>query len=342
MMFRITIASVFALASAVVASAGQIQVGGGTGLTSSYVGAGDCGGNCTDQYNYDEVLFQGLDGTTPSPGTNYVQSGTTMNSTITDTSANAQANGNGAAGVTFAMINDGVDSLNCFAVVVGGGVCGASNNYWALAGNGNVQELTIPVGVYGVSQVWSMINSEDAGYATGDRSITMFLNFGTAGGTIEDTVRVNLTNTGDTSTGTGQIENAVLCSSYAPCDGVTTPASGPLQTTNPTALTNGAYTVQAYADYLYSIKYNGTGNLLVLNDQGLNLGTLNFAGVGTNLNTYLVNVQIEEVGNTSYPGEYSAVSALTVVTAAPEPSTVFMFLTGLGAIGFAGYRRRKA
>jgi hypothetical protein len=341
-MFRITIVSVFALAAAVAASAGQIQIGGLTGLTSSYVNTGNCGGNCTDQYNYDEVLFQGLDGTTPSPGTHYTQTGPTVNSTLTDTNANAQANGNGAAGIKFSMINDGVNGLNCTAIIVGGGVCNQSNNYWALAGDGNIQEMTIPVGVYGVSQVWSMINSEFAGDNSTDRSVTMFLNFGTAGGTIEDTVRVNLTNTNDTSTGSGQVGNAIICASIAPCSGVATPAGGPLQSTNPTTLTANGVSVSSYADNLYSIKYNGTGNLLVLNDQGLNLGTLNFAGVGTNLNTYLVNVEVEEVGNTSFPGEYAAVSALTVVTAAPEPSTVVMFLTGLGAIGFAGFSRRKA
>jgi hypothetical protein len=350
MMFRITIFSVFALASAVVASAGQIQVGGATGLTTSYVTNGGaspnnaCTGTCTDQNNYDEVLFQGLDGTTPAPGTHYSLGGPTVNSTITDTNANALAAS--PTGITFAMINDGTYE-NTSSCGVGALSCGTPNssNYWSLPGDGTLSTLTIPVDQYGVSQVWSMLDTDYAGASNGapaDRSITMFLDFGTAGGTIEDSVRVNFTNTGDNGTGTGQIESSILCTSIAPCDGIATPNTGPIQTTNPATLTANGVSVSASVDYLYSIKYAGTGNLLVLNDEGLNLGTINFAGIGTNLNTYLVDIRVVEEGNTNYASEIGAVSAVTVLTAAPEPSTVFMFLTGLGAIGFAGFRRRKA
>lgn len=345
MMFRITAFSVVALASAVVASAGQIQVGAGAGgvngLTTSYITVGGgspnnaCTSLCNDQNNYDEVLFENLNDAA-SPGVNYSISSATVNS-IQDTNANAQANGNGAAGITFALINDGVSGC--------ASQCGSSNNYWALAGNPSNQTLTIPVGIYGVSQVWSMINTDFAGASNGspaDRSITLFLDFGTSGGTIEDSVRVNFTNTGNNSTGTGQIQSSVLCTSIAPCNGVTNSNGGPLQSTNPTTLTANGVSVGSYADSLFGIKYNGTGNVLTLDDQGLNLGTINFPSVGTNLNTYLVDVRVVEEGNSNYVGEVGAVSALTVVTAAPEPSTVFMFLTGLGALGFARFRRRKA
>jgi len=344
MRFRITVISVFALASAIIASAGQIQVGAGVngvnGLTSSYVAGGNCGGNCTDQYNYDEVLFQGIAGTAPTPYTGYTTFGTPVGGAMNDSTAPALAADPGT-GVNFAMINDGSDATNCIsAVIVGGNVCGSTNNYWAIAGNGNSQTLTIPVDVYGVSQVWSMINSSMAGYPTNDRSITLFLNFGTQGGTIEDTVRVNFTNANDTGTGTGQIQNAVLCTTIAPCNGLTTPAGGPLQTTNPTTVTANGVSVGADADNIFA---NSSGNnTLVLDDQGLLLGSLVFPHIGTNLNTWLVNVEVVEEGNTNYAGEYGAVSALTVVTAAPEPSTVFMFLAGLGAIGFARFRRGKA
>jgi len=342
-MFRITIVSVFALASAVVASAGQIQVGGAGGLTSLYVGAGNCSGACSDQNNYDEVLFQNLDGGTPAPGTHYSLQGPTSNSTITDTNANAVAAN--PSGITFAMINDGTYNSGACGVSAQG--CGVpySSNYWSIPGDGTLSTLTIPVDAYGVSQVWSMLNTDFAGASNGtpaDRSITMFLDFGTSGGTIEDSVRVNFTNTGNNSTGTGQIQSAILCTSIAPCDGIANPNTGPIQATNPATLTANGVSVSASVDYLYSIKYAGTGNLLVLNDEGLNLGTINFAGVGTNLNTYLVDVRVVEEGNTSYTNEIGALSAVTVLTAAPEPSTVFMFLTGLGAIGFAGFRRRKA
>jgi hypothetical protein len=343
MMFRITIVSVFALASVMVASAGQFQVGGATGLTTSYIGSGNCGGGCNDQNNYDEVLFEGLDGTTPAPGSHYSLSGPTVNSTITDSNAAATAANPG--GITFAMINDGT-YLNTSSCGVGAQACGTPNssNYWSLNGGGNLQTLTIPVGQYGVNQVWTMLNTNFSGGSNGspiDRSFTEFLDFGTSGGTVEQSVRINFTNTGDNSTGTGQIQASILCTSIAPCNGIGTPNGGPLQT-NPQTLSNGGFTETVDADNLYGIKYNGTGNMLVLNDTGLLLGALNFPGIGSNLNLYLVDVRVEETGNSTYSNEYGAVSALTVVTAAPEPSTVVMFLAGLGAIGFAGFRRRKA
>jgi hypothetical protein len=336
--------SVVALASAMIASAGQIQIGGANGLTTSYIGSGNCGGNCTDQYNYDEVLFEGLAGTSPTPYTGYTTFGTPVGGTMKDSSAPALA-ADPVTGVTFAMINDGSDAVNCNrinAVIVGGNVCGSTNNYWALAGTGNLQTLTVPVNQYGVSQVWSMLNTNFAGAsnAPADRSFFEILNFGTSGGTIQSSVTVKFTNTGDTSSPTGQIQNAILCTTIMNCNDVTTPNGGPLQTTNPTTLTSNGVSVPADADNLFS---NSAGNdTLVLNDQGLLLGTLNLPGVGSNLNTYLVNVQFEETGNANYLGEYGAVSALTVVTASPEPSTVFMFLIGLGAIGFAHFRRSKA
>lgn len=324
-----------------VASAGQIQVGGTNGLTTSYIGSGNCGGNCSDQYNYDEVLFNNLAGTTPTPYSGYTTYGTPVGGTITDSTTPATTANPG--GITFNMINDGSETGECAVTPGVTGVCGTSNNFWALTGDNTLQTLTIPVGLLGVSQVWSMLNTDNAGAsnAPADRSYYEILNFGTSGGTILSTVTVKFVNTGDTSTPGGQIQSAILCTTITNCNGDATPNGGPLQTTNPTTLTSNGVSVSADADNVYA--YNNGGNTLVLNDTGLLLGTLNLSGGGTNLNNYLVNVQIEETGSTSYPNEFGAVSALTVVTAAtPEPSTVFMFLSGLGAIGFAGFRRRKA
>ena len=78
-------------------------------------------------------------------------------------------------------------------------------------------------------------------------------------------------------------------------------------------------------------------------DQGFLLGTLVLPNVGTNLNTYLENIKIQEQTGSAFHGnEALALSAITVNTAAPEPSTVIMFLTGLGAIGLTRFRRSKS
>ena len=336
-MFRIITVSVLALASVVIASAGQIQVGAGVngvnGLTTAYVGSGDCGGGCTDDYNYDEVLFSGLNNgsTTPKPYSTYSTTSANAGS-ITDPAAD------GGSGVKFAMINDGLNGAQ------------TSNDYWTLSA-ANTQSITVPVGVYGVGDVWTMLNTEFAGAQGGanpDRSLTLTFNFGTtANASTVDPVMIKFRNTFNSATPAGQAQNAIDCSPVTgACGSVATPASGPvIRATTVVPTSPGGLPAQTVdADNLFSYAYNSSGNgSLVLNDQGVFFSGLNLTALGaglTNLNTYLVSVTVLEVG--SSPGESAALSAMTVDTAAtPEPSTVFMLLTGLGAIGFAGFRRFK-
>lgn len=336
-MFRIAILSGLALASALVASAGQIQVGGANGLTTAYVGSGNCANACTDQYNYDEVLFNNSAGTTPTPYTGYntfaASAGTITDSTTPATTANP-------GGITFNMINDGTYTQNCDGQT---SVCYTSNNFWALEGNGAGQEITVPVDVYAVSQVWGLINSYAAGDLNSDRSTTEWFNFSaTPNGAVVATVRVNFTNTNSTTgSPTGQMQNSIICTTITSCQSLTDPNDGPLQTTNPTNTTANGVTVGVDADQVYSYPNSAGNNTLVLDDQGVLLGTLNLGGGYTNYNTYLQSVQVKEESPSGFPSEYDALSALTVVST-PEPATVVMFLTGLGAIGLAGFRRRKA
>jgi len=342
MKFRISIVAVLALGSAMVVSAGQIQVGGVNGLTTAYVGAGNCAGACNDQYNYDDVLFNGLTNgvTPPQPYTTYSTTAANVG-TITDGNSNATT-ADGPGGVTFAMINDGLNTNQCQ------GGCQTSNNYWTLGGfsanGGGNQTIKIPVGIYGVTDVWTMLNTVSAAAASaGDRSITVTLDFGpTAIGAVTDAVIIKLTNTNDIgSPGTGQSQNAIDCGAD-PCNGIVTPASGPMASS--TSITPPGFSaITAGTDNVFSYAYNSSGNgTLVLNDQGFLLGTMIFPAVGTNLNTYLENIKIQETGGAGFPGEKLALSAITVDTAAPEPSTVIMFLTGLGAIGLTRFRRGKS
>jgi hypothetical protein len=159
-------------------------------------------------------------------------------------------------------------------------------------------------------------------------------------------VMIKLRNSLNNTTPAGQSENAIDCSPVTgSCGSVATPASGPVMSTTTVVPTSpaGLPALTVDADNLFNYVYNSSGNgTLVLNDQGFFFSGLNLSALGaglTNLNTYLVSVTVSEVG--SSPGESAALSAITVDTT-PEPSTVFMLLTGLGAIGFAGFRRRKA
>jgi len=349
MKFRIMMVSAFALASAMVVSAGQIQIGGLNGLTTLYE-SGGCPG-CTDDYNYDEVLFNGLTngGPAPVPYAGYT-TGAAQTGQIKDTNSNA-VNADGAAGVTFNMINDGTTNVGACTGVVGQQQCGIpeSNNYWTLDGYSSFQFIKVPIGVYGVTDLWTMLNSEYASASSVERSAIVELFFGpTPTGASTETVELKINNTGDLGSGAaGQIQNAIICSAADPCNGVNTPASGPMgSSANFTPVvppSPAGLSVNVVTDNLFSYAYNTNGNgTLVLNDQGFLLGTLNFGGGNTNLNMYLEDIKIFANGGASgAPSEALALSAITV-DAIPEPSTVIMFISGLGAIGFARFRRRKS
>lgn len=334
-MSRIAIVSIFLLGSAVLASAGQIQVGGATGLKSVYItsgtgcagGAGNCVagsvGTATEQ-GYDNVLFSGATSnsgaTTPLPYSTY--SPTASNSgTITDSAAD------GGAGVTFSMINNG-----------------AGNNFWDLPSSGN-GSMTIPIGVFGVTDVWTMLNTVLADAGPTDRDAIVVFNFGTtSNAATTDAVSVKLNNSAPATA--GQDENAVNCGSpSAACGGLSSPSSGPLGSTTINGVTVDTDTIYSFGFTNATGAYAGATGNVVLDDQGFFFNDLSLAtlGVGdTNLNTYLVSITIKEPSLTGNTGEGLALSAITLDTATPEPSTILTLLAGLGAIAFGGYRRSRA
>src|SRR5580658_7044005 len=122
-MYRITTLAAVAVCSVMVASAGQIQIGGVNGLSTAYItnpntvagqnttgcaGGGTCVTGSVGAYteqNYDNVLFAGAmncatpspscSGTTPTPYSTYNQT-TAEQGTLTDTANN----------IKFPMIDD--------------------------------------------------------------------------------------------------------------------------------------------------------------------------------------------------------------------------------------------
>ncbi len=100
---------------------------------------------------------------------------------------------------------------------------------------------------------------------------------------------------------------------------------------NITVLTNQVLSM-AYNGGPNNTVYAGSSGNVVLGDQGFQFGTA-FYGL------YLVDVKIAEasgVGNTSQ----TALSAITV-DATPEPSTIWLLLSGFGAAGMSCLRRKK-
>jgi hypothetical protein len=335
-MFRTISLSMLALASTLVVSAGQIQLGGVEGLTSSYVtsgcsGGGGCVAGSTSvgvEANYDTVLFSGAmnGGTSPTPYGGYSTS-----------SANAGAIEDTANNITFSMINDGTTS-------------GLSNNTWILPVNvSSPPTMVIPVGLFGVSDVFTMINSFQ-GPTGGGRDATVFFDFGTTpNATTVEKIKVKLVNSLDSATPSGATRNSVDCTDpTAACGGVATPASGPLAPVTTTFYPPNIPGVTVVANNLYTFaytsaagSYSGSTGSVHLDDQGFLFDNLDLSGLGagdTNMNTYLVAIEVRDAGVTS--GAQIGFSAITVEQS-PEPSTVLLFLAGLCTMGLLGRRLRS-
>ncbi len=348
-MFRITTISIAALVSMGIASAGQIEIGGTTGLTNAYITTADGGVGSVDasaayEQNYDNVLFShATNGVAPVPYVGYTQTGSAAG-TMTDKSTNA-VNAEGAGGVTFSMIDEGTTTGN-------------SKNFWYIE-EGAVPSsyITVPIGQYGVTDVWTLLNTLEANTLNSNRDVTMLFTFGTtASGGSTDVVTVKLNNSTDSTTPTGNVTNSVDCNPVItnPCGGVSSPSSGPYLSSQPNFAVTGAATgasITIDADNLFQYSYtsatgpyaNTTGNL-TMDDQGFLFGNLQLGGALaglTNLDTYLVSVQIKEVGGQD-PQAAFGLSAVTVDTVVPEPSTVALLLAGFGAIGIGSFRRKKA
>src|ERR1700721_1839201 len=123
-MFRFAIVSGIALFSVVAANAGQIQIGGANGLTPSTVSTAGClsGAGCTEQ-GFVATLFQSAPVSPQVSGTLPAPAG------------------EGGSGVNFSLISNG-----------------PGNNFWDLPTGTAGTSLTIPIGIFGVTDVWTMIN----------------------------------------------------------------------------------------------------------------------------------------------------------------------------------------
>jgi len=290
-------------------SAGQIQLGGSTGLTTTYMtsGVGSISGGSLKNYDLNMFSSGTNGGTAPTPFTGYSNTSgvaSTAGSTLVDT-------GNG---VTFDMISQ----------------TGSDGNFWALVGANPA--ITIPVGVFGVQTAWTMMNNLYGVNGVNNTDVTFTFDSaadGSNAGTLQ-TVTVDLVN------GT-EIRDAVDCTSA----GCNTPGFANGALTGSTSV--GGVTV--VTGNIYSSIYNtgsqspysGTSGNLVLDDQGFEFGN-------TYSNLYLVSIGVTD--NSGAVGvSRTGVSAVTVVTASstatPEPSSVILLLTGFGLLGLSITKRNR-
>jgi hypothetical protein len=341
-MSRLTISLAIGFAALGIANAGTIQIGGPSGLTANYInqvagavcaaGTGNCVHGSTTGWmenNYNNVLFaQAQNGsTTPAPFPGYSQtSGEASGSVATDVN-----NPN----VQFAMIADGAAGN------------GASNNYWGSTATGVVQDsITIPVGAYGVTDVWTMLQNQFGTLGGNDTSV--FFNFGSSSNQASgyNTIEVDLVNSNNQNN-VAEMRASLACTTVGTyCNSNTNPhgfMSSGVNINGVIVNTSTTYNTFTYNSANSNGFYAGTGGKLKLDDQQFVFTDPSL------LSQWLVSITItENVANTfaSYKSNTSGplpsetvISAITVDTV-PEPSTVFLLLSGVGSLAFFARRRK--
>jgi hypothetical protein len=204
---------------------------------------------------------------------------------------------------------------------------------WISASNGvgSPGTLTIPVGIFGVQYVDTMLNTI-AGLTTGGTVCTATNNGLNGGATCTNTnsyAYVTLTFTGvNPGTETFALINGVTQANIL--DGATAGTSG---NTSNYFVTDASKTYEVYTGQVFSSKIAGGGNAgdtLVFDAQ-------EFPVFSEYQGDTLASISITDTGAVGTNRE--VLSAITVGTA-PEPSTIFMLFAGFGAMGVARFRRK--
>ena len=341
------------LATLYAGSVQQIQIGGSNGLTTSQTlnvtgtitTTGGSGAGITPYSfnvlqgtvsNSDNSITSGVlcYGANATSATNCTSQGGTVQGTLPYTATNPSGGAymTSGNGVTFAMINQGVDSD------------WQTSNFAS-----GTSTINIPIGIFGVTSVDTMLN-DNYGVPTGS-DISVTFNFdttatGTNGAGSETFTLVDGEVIRDAFQCTSGSINATSCLSYQ--SGGSDPLNTTLMynqagtslgaigaTTTPSVyaynVITGTYTTMAPTGSGGAVPYVNTAGNLYLDAQVFNLGS-SFLG------DYLTSIKVTDAVTASFQSK-ADLTAIDVF-AAPEPSTIFLFVTGIGLVALVHLRRR--
>jgi hypothetical protein len=371
-MNRFLAASTLGLISILTLNAGQIQIGGATGITANYL-LGTSSPTCTGgaiAYNPGFVSClstatyastQGSAAANNASGMNLYgvsNLNTTAWATKTDSVMFQNASSSPAPGPITA-------NGTIFDLYSNGGQAGIYADFGL--NNGTVTPglytLTTPVGIADVSSVstmlqdyWAVETAPKVGAGTAGQSTAVTFEFDTtSAGTSGNATYVTtyLTNGEDistpltcvTATGPGCSAFSGNGQGYIPTDILDTASASSLAASLAAAAstTNGIH--ETFTPNVYSAAFSGAtlatasgyGAITAGNVQ-LDEQTFSFAGTPY-ANDFLVAVIIDNQMNPLV--SKAALSAITVNQTTPEPSTILLLLTGLGSIGLGSFRRKK-
>jgi hypothetical protein len=312
-MHRFSLVILACLAGSFAANAGQIQIGGTNGLTAAYLGA-----TTWSERNYTASMFENATVAPAGGQTNVLplQTGATGAGASTMTDAN---------GISFSMVNDG-SSTN------------STNNVW-LSSTSGVLSITVPVNVAAVQNVYVML---DDLYGFAGENPTISFNFASGADVITLADLINGTGAVRSTLDCTAASGTVTCPATTNAGGHTVSASLPSLTNTNTsgdativtsAVWNGAYTIVPGGPTIpFGNATSGSSGNVMLDELAFSFST-NHAN--STLNSITITTDGANAGGTSR----LALSAITVTTATPEPSTIALLGTGLGLLSFVRRRR---
>jgi len=294
------------------------------GITTS--GSTNANGNFAQRNFFTSTTF--LSGSTVTPG--LPQTGSPV------CNVNCQETIYAPAGKpTFDLLGDGTNNNK-------------NSDIWYSLANTSTQtaSINIPIGIMGVSSVATMLNSILASTTGGSVCITNggvsssapALTCGANGGTASYAYLTLNLNTKLDGTGTAAQEVFALINGVTQRN-VFSGAAG-AQALAPGGFYNvtDPFNSQSYAVQVGN-EWNGAVSGTTNNGTTMSLDYQIFPIFSEYSGYYLNSISITDTGSTA--GNREVLSAITV-NATPEPSTVIMLLTGIGAVGIARVRRKKS